>query len=46
MDPANLQQQQEPEEPRLLNFPKNETNEQGEPILNKWSSVLTRGHGE
>lgn len=39
MDPSNLQKQNEPEEPRYLDFPCSD-----EPILNKYSSTLTRGH--
>lgn len=47
MDPRNLQAQREPEEPRLLSFPHlpdDAKNEDGSPILNKYSSTLTRGH--
>lgn len=47
MDPANLKQQQEPEEPRFLNFPHlpdDAKYENGEPALNKYSAILTRGH--
>jgi dihydroxy-acid dehydratase len=49
MDPANLkaQFQPQPEEPRLLSFPHlpdDAKYEDGTPILNKYSSTLTRGH--
>jgi hypothetical protein len=48
MDPANLkaQFQPQPEEPRLLSFPHlpdDAKYEDGTPILNKYSSTLTRG---
>jgi dihydroxy-acid dehydratase len=49
MDPANLKAQFQPqlEEPRLLSFPHlpdDAKYEDGTPILNKYSSTLTRGH--
>lgn len=44
MDPSNLKQQREPEEPRFLNFPHHDTMDDGSPRLNKYSHVLTRGH--
>lgn len=39
MDPTNLEKQHKPEEPRYLSFPHSD-----EPILNKYSSTLTKGH--
>ena len=47
MDPANIQQQYEPEEPRFLNFPclpDDAKDANGKPALNKYSSTVTRGH--
>jgi hypothetical protein len=47
MDPANLKAQFQPEEPRLLSFPHlpdDAKYEDGTPILNKYSSTLTKGH--
>jgi dihydroxy-acid dehydratase len=47
MDPANLQAQFEPEQPRLLSFPHlpdDAKHEDGTPVLNKWSSTLTKNH--
>jgi len=46
MDPRNLEKQSEPEEPRYLDFPHIEhgTTRDGQPILNKYSSTLTKGH--
>ncbi|KAI4720942.1 dihydroxy-acid and 6-phosphogluconate dehydratase [Aureobasidium sp. EXF-10727] len=47
MDPANLEAQFQPEEPRFLSFPHlpdDAKYEDGTPILNKYSSTLTRGH--
>ncbi|KAF2730920.1 dihydroxy-acid dehydratase-like protein [Polyplosphaeria fusca] len=46
MDPRNLEKQSEPEEPRYLDFkhlPEN-TERDGVPALNKFSSTLTKGH--
>ena len=47
MDPANERQQYEPEEPRFLNFPHlpdDAKDAQGRPVLNKYSSTITRAH--
>ncbi|KAF2090376.1 dihydroxy-acid dehydratase-like protein [Saccharata proteae CBS 121410] len=47
MDPANLHKQDEPEEPRLLDFPCLPPGSQtpdGKPALNRYSSTITRGH--
>ncbi|KAH0336550.1 dihydroxy-acid and 6-phosphogluconate dehydratase, partial [Aureobasidium melanogenum] len=47
MDPENLKAQFQPEEPRLLSFPHlpdDAKYEDGTPILNKYSSTLTKGH--
>lgn len=46
MDPANLQKQSEPEEPRFLTFPHapDDATRDGKPMLNKYSTILTRGH--
>ena len=46
MDPSNLQKQNEPEEPRYLNFPHlpDDTTLDGKPRLNKYSSTLTKDH--
>ncbi|KAL8689513.1 MAG: hypothetical protein Q9218_004837, partial [Villophora microphyllina] len=47
MDPSNPPKQDEPEEPRFLNFPHlpdNAHSEDGKPRLNRYSSTLTTGH--
>jgi len=46
MDPRNLEKQSEPEEPRYLDFPHIEhgATRDGQPILNRYSSTLTKGH--
>lgn len=46
MDSANLQKQQEPEEPRFLNFPRapDGATRDGKPVLNKYSTIVTKGH--
>ena len=46
MDPANQQKQNEPEEPRFLDFPHLPDNatQDGKPRLNKYSSTLTKDH--
>jgi dihydroxy-acid dehydratase len=46
MDPRNLKQQREPEEPRYLNFKHlpDGTMRDGKLALNKYSSTLTNGH--
>ncbi|KAL1384248.1 dihydroxy-acid dehydratase-like protein [Phyllosticta capitalensis] len=47
MEPANLQKQNEPEEPRFLSFPEvpaGTTKDDGRPVLNRYSSFMTRGH--
>lgn len=46
MDPANLEKQSEPEEPRFLDFQHapDGTMRDGAPMLNKYSTVLTRDH--
>jgi dihydroxy-acid dehydratase len=46
MDPANQQKQNEPEEPRFLDFPHlpNDATQDGKPRLNKYSSTLTKDH--
>jgi len=46
MDPSNVQKQREPEEPRYLDFPHLPygTERDGKPVLNRWSSTLTKGH--
>lgn len=47
MEPANLQKQNEPEEPRFLSFPEvpaGTTKDDGSPVLNRYSSFMTRGH--
>ena len=47
MDPSNPEKQQEPEEPRLLDFPHlpdDATTADGKPALNKYSSTITKNH--
>ena len=46
MDPANIEKQYEPEEPRFLDFPhlSDEATENGKPVLNKYSSTITKDH--
>lgn len=46
MDTDNLKKQDRPEEPRFLNFPcmPDGTSRDGKPLLNKYSSVLTKDH--
>lgn len=46
MDPSNLDKQNEPEEPRYLDFPHlpEGSTRDGKPVLNRWSSTLTTGH--
>ncbi|KAI9878893.1 MAG: hypothetical protein M1830_010197 [Pleopsidium flavum] len=46
MDPANLEKQSLPEKPRYLDFPHLPDNatRDGKPILNKYSSTITREH--
>ena len=46
MDPSNLQKEREPEEPRFLNFPHlpDDATKDGKPVLNKYSSTITKGH--
>lgn len=47
MDPSNPEKQQEPEEPRLLDFPHlsdDAINADGKPALNKYSSTITKNH--
>lgn len=46
MDPSNPPKQDEPEEPRFLDFPHlaDDASRDGKPLLNKYSSTITRGH--
>jgi len=46
MDPSNQKKQNEPEEPRFLDFPHLPDNatQNGKPRLNKFSSTLTKDH--
>ena len=46
MDPSNLEKQRQPEEPRFLDFPHlpDDATRDGKPILNKYSSTITRDH--
>ncbi|MCJ1484075.1 hypothetical protein MMC06_004243 [Schaereria dolodes] len=46
MDPSNLEKQNQPEEPRFLDFPSlpDDATRDGKPILNKYSSTVTNGH--
>lgn len=47
MDPSDLQKQREPEEPRYVSFPHlpdDAKHSDGTPVLNKYSSTVTRGH--
>ncbi|KAL8651791.1 MAG: hypothetical protein Q9210_003059 [Variospora velana] len=46
MDPANPIKQDEPEEPRFLDFPHlpDDASRNGQPLLNKYSSTITKGH--
>ncbi|KAI9821057.1 MAG: hypothetical protein M1827_003790 [Pycnora praestabilis] len=46
MDPRNTEKQEIPEEPRYLDFPHLPDNatRDGEPLLNKYSSTLTKDH--
>ncbi|KAF2151694.1 dihydroxy-acid dehydratase [Myriangium duriaei CBS 260.36] len=47
MEPSNLQKQNEPEEPRFLDFKHIEygaKHKDGSPVLNRYSSTLTKGH--
>lgn len=47
MDPSNLKKQEEPEEPRFLDFPHlpdDATTPDGKPRLNKYSATLTKEH--
>ncbi|KAL8971614.1 MAG: hypothetical protein Q9197_003188 [Variospora fuerteventurae] len=46
MDPANPRKQDEPEEPRFLDFPHlpDDASHNGQPLLNKYSSIITKGH--
>lgn len=46
MDPSNLEKQNEPEQPRFLDFPHlpNDASRDDKPVLNKYSSTITKGH--
>jgi hypothetical protein len=46
MDPSNPQKQDEPEQPRYLNFRhlSDDATRDGKPALNKYSNTLTHGH--
>ena len=46
MDPSNLAKQNEPEEPRFLDFPHlaDGTKRNGKLALNKYSSTITKDH--
>jgi dihydroxy-acid dehydratase len=47
MDPTNELKQIEPEEPRFLSFPHlpdDAKHPDGKPALNKYSTIVTRGH--
>ncbi|KAL8744804.1 MAG: hypothetical protein Q9190_002999 [Brigantiaea leucoxantha] len=46
MDPSNIEKQSQPEEPRLLDFPHlpDDASEDGRPVLNKYSSTITKNH--
>ncbi|KAL8680535.1 MAG: hypothetical protein Q9186_003286 [Xanthomendoza sp. 1 TL-2023] len=46
MDPSNPPKQDQPEEPRFLDFPHlpDDTSYNGQPLLNKYSSTITRDH--
>ncbi|MCJ1421056.1 hypothetical protein MMC32_007418 [Xylographa parallela] len=46
MDPSNLEKQSLPEEPRFLDFPHlpDDATRDGKPLLNKYSSTITKGH--
>ncbi|KAL8981541.1 MAG: hypothetical protein Q9177_005536 [Variospora cf. flavescens] len=46
MDPANPRKQDETEEPRFLDFPHlpDDASHNGQPLLNKYSSTITKGH--
>jgi len=46
MDHRNLEKQDEPEEPRFLDFPHlpDDAMRDGKPVLNKYSQTITRDH--
>ena len=47
MDSTNQEKQESPEEARLLNFPhlpNDAVGQDGKPILNKYSSTITKDH--
>ncbi|KAI4155488.1 MAG: hypothetical protein L6R39_001230 [Caloplaca ligustica] len=46
MDPSNPKKQDVPEEPRYLDFPHlpDDASQDGKPLLNKYSSTITKGH--
>lgn len=46
MDPSNPEKQDQPEEPRFLDFPHlpDDASYNGKPLLNKYSSTITKGH--
>jgi len=46
MDHRNLEKQDEPEEPRYLDFPHlpDDAMRDGKPVLNKYSQTLTKDH--
>ncbi|KAI4210294.1 MAG: hypothetical protein LQ351_006818 [Letrouitia transgressa] len=46
MDPSNIEKQNEPEQPRFLDFPHlpDDASRDDKPVLNKYSSTITSGH--
>ena len=46
MEPSNREKQLLPEEPRFLDFPHlpDDAVRDGQPVLNKYSSIVTTGH--
>lgn len=46
MDPSNPPKQNQPEEPRYLDFPHlpDDASHDGKPLLNKYSSTITKDH--
>ncbi|KAL8918653.1 MAG: hypothetical protein Q9208_007214 [Pyrenodesmia sp. 3 TL-2023] len=46
MDPSNPKKHDEPEAPRYLDFPHlpDDASQNGKPLLNKYSSTITKGH--
>jgi len=46
MDHRNLEKQDEPEEPRFLDFPHlpDDATRDGKPVLNKYSQTITKDH--